>query len=122
MLSTLGKVAWDRKSYAESREHLQEALGTALRIAAMPLALNCLLTIAEMRILSDDVDNATRFLKVVLHHPKSSYDVKFQAGLLLEKHTGREILLPAGYDELVDSQLADAMLKDISVNILQDRN
>jgi tetratricopeptide (TPR) repeat protein len=102
-LVNLGHVARTTDRRGEALERYREALTLAVQIDAAPGALEALAGLAEI---SDDLQQAVRWLGLIIHHPAASEETRKMAETTLES-----IRLHAGVpDGFVDTEMANGKL------------
>ncbi len=81
----LGAVACALGDYRECRAHLREALPAAMEIQALPLALDCLVEMADLLAREGAHERALELLALAVHHPATDRDFRGEAeGLLIQ--------------------------------------
>lgn len=82
-LVNLGFTVWELGDVAASSRFLYEALGQAMSLGAVPLALEALAGIARLRAYEGQLEQAAELLGLALNHPSSSAESHIQAGPVL---------------------------------------
>ena len=82
-LSYLGDVSLKAGDLPDARTRYQEALSLALNSQAMPIAIDCLVGLAQVDAQSGELVRAFQLFSFVLHHPASPEEARHRANELV---------------------------------------
>ncbi len=85
-LHGLAQVALSSGDYPACRDYLRQALSTASRIEYIPLLFAILLTVADMRLHTEQTEQGLALLNFVQQHPSSSQETRSQARQIFMDH------------------------------------